>query len=112
MRLSKADLEKWDQLKVDWFDVTKTMYSNSQSDQQLLSALMQRGWILPDIRQLLSKVQRSKSICLKKANRSKRKARGKAKRDLNQRLNPVARMNSIGLARPVQGEAPGLKSQK
>ena len=112
MRLSRADLEKLERLKVDWLDVTKFTYPNLKSDQQLLSALMQKGWSLPDSRQLLSKVQRSKPIGLKKANRSKRRTGGKAKRNLVQKLNPIARMNSIGRARPIQGGAPGLKSQK
>ena len=112
MKLSKKDLGNFERLKADWWEITSTISSMAKTDRHLLSALMQRGWSLPDIRRLLSKVQRSQPIGLKKANRNKRKNQGKAKRNQIQKLNPIARMSSFGRAQPIQGGAPGLKSQK
>lgn len=112
MKLSKKDLENFERLKADWCDITKTISSMAKTDRRLLSNLVQKGWSVPEIRQLLSKIERSHQTGLKKANRNKRKTLGKTKRKEIQKLNPIARMSSFGRARPIQGGAPGLKSQK
>ena len=112
MKLSRKDLENFERLKADWCDITRTISSMAKTDRHLLSTLVQRGWRLPEIRRLLSKIERSHQTDLKKANRNKRKTRDKAKRKEIQKLNPIARMSSVGRARPIQGGAPGLKSQK
>ena len=108
MKLSKKDRQKFERLRVDWSEIHKAIRTSATTDRQLKSALMQKGWGIPDIRQLLSAVKRSEEIGVKKGKAINRKG----KRNLNQRINPIAKINFIGRVRALQGGAPGLKSQK